>query len=182
MELPIFDFPLIRKQGTDDNDEGMAWGMIIAKWWHLALCFFPQNLPMSLSKLFLLSPDPSQDNIHGQSVFTLKTPPKTDIFASPTNGYHFSAPIAYKCLPTRNFRKARATITIPFTLNCLPTTEVGNPTLQFDQAGLVFVFWTQNFQRRAWLIQAQVRLRTPTRNGSKQALKSGKERLWEVWL
>jgi hypothetical protein len=100
---------------------------------------------MSSPDLFLLNPDPSQDEIHRQNVFTLKVPPKTDIFASPTIGYHFSAPIAYKCLPTRNFSKARATITMPFTLNCLPTTRVENPTLQFDQAGLVFVFLDPKF-------------------------------------
>jgi hypothetical protein len=51
---------------------------------------------MSSPKLFLLNPDPLQDEIHEQNVFTLKIPPKTDIFASPTIGYHFSAPFAYK--------------------------------------------------------------------------------------
>jgi hypothetical protein len=100
---------------------------------------------MSSLKLLLLNSAPSKDEIHEQNVFTLKIPPKTDIFASPTIGYHFSAPIAYKCLPTRNFSIARATITIPFTLNCLPTARVENPTLQFDQAGLVFVFLDPKF-------------------------------------
>jgi len=138
-------FLLIQKQGTDGNNKGTPWGMIFAKWWYLELCFFLQNLPMSSPKLFLLNPDPLQDEIPGQNVFTLKIPPKTDIFASPTIGYHFSAPIAYKCLPTGNFSKARATVTIPFTLNCLPTTRVENPTLQFDQAGLVFVFLDPKF-------------------------------------
>lgn len=95
---------------------------------------------MSSPKLLLLNSAPSQDDIHEQNVFTLKIPPKTDIFASPTIGYHLSAPIAYRSLPIRNFSKARATITIPFTLNCVPTSGIENPTLQFDQAGLVSVF------------------------------------------
>ncbi|KUJ17150.1 uncharacterized protein LY89DRAFT_685090 [Mollisia scopiformis] len=72
--------------------------------------------------------------------FSILTPPRTDIFASPTHGYHFSAPIIYTQLPILEFGSAKATISIPFTLHSPKEKEVENPTLQFDQGGLVFVF------------------------------------------
>lgn len=84
----------------------------------------------------LLNAIPGQEN--STKNFTLQTPPKTDIFASPTIGYHFSAPIVYVTLPIREFHSAAATITVPYTLSLLNTAGVNNPTLQFDQGGLVF--------------------------------------------
>lgn len=66
--------------------------------------------------------------------FSLGIPPKTDIFASPQLGYHFSAPIAYVRRPTESLQYARATISVP-----LVPARNENKTLQFDQAGLIFV-------------------------------------------
>ncbi len=83
----------------------------------------------------LLNAIPSQE--HSKEKFTLQTPPKTDIFASPTTGYHFSSPIVFVTLPIRDFYSAAASISIPYTLSLPSTVEVSNPTLQFDQGGLV---------------------------------------------
>jgi len=68
--------------------------------------------------------------------FTLSVPPKTDIFAAPTLGYHFSAPGIYKPIRTTSFISSRATISIPFDL---PNPDTPTNTLHFDQAGLLFV-------------------------------------------
>ncbi|RDW58680.1 hypothetical protein BP6252_13156 [Coleophoma cylindrospora] len=62
---------------------------------------------------------------------------KTDIFASPTIGYHFSSPVAFVALPTQDFALARSKISIPYTLSSKSPSD--NPTLQFDQAGIVVV-------------------------------------------
>lgn len=63
--------------------------------------------------------------------------PRTDIFASPTISYHFSSPVAFLSLPTQEFRFARSKVSIPDTL--LSKTASNNPTLQFDQAGILVV-------------------------------------------
>ncbi|TVY36688.1 Uncharacterized protein LOCC1_G006059 [Lachnellula occidentalis] len=75
-----------------------------------------------------------------QAPFTLSIPPKTDIFVSPALGYHFSAPIIYTAIATDAFKSTRATISVPFRLpTSNPDSSGLNPTLQFDQAGLIFV-------------------------------------------
>ncbi|TVY43883.1 Uncharacterized protein LSUB1_G002035 [Lachnellula subtilissima] len=77
--------------------------------------------------------------IDTQNSFTLSIPPKTDVFVSPVLGYHFSAPVIYTNIATDSFKSSRATISVPFQLPS-PNSESGsNPTIQFDQAGLIFV-------------------------------------------
>ncbi|CZR66981.1 uncharacterized protein PAC_16880 [Phialocephala subalpina] len=71
--------------------------------------------------------------------FTILTPPQTDIFASPTHGYHFSAPILYTTLPLLSFTSSKATISVPFTFGLPNSPTAPNPTLKFDQGGIVFV-------------------------------------------
>ncbi|PVH74511.1 hypothetical protein DL98DRAFT_604309 [Cadophora sp. DSE1049] len=88
------------------------------------------------SPYHLLNKVPEQKAPQGE--FVLQTPPRTDIFASPTIGYHFSAPIAYVKLPLRDFRSAAATINVPYTPSLSTQETVDNPTLQFDQGGLLF--------------------------------------------
>src|SRR5215469_2848161 len=59
--------------------------------------------------------------------FTLTAIPKTDIYAAPSHGYVFSAPIAYRALYTSTFHRAAVTITLRW-------------TLQYDQGGLILIF------------------------------------------
>jgi uncharacterized protein len=61
------------------------------------------------------------------STFTLTAKPKTDIYATPSHGYVFSAPVAYHALHTSTFHRAAVTITLRW-------------TLQFDQGGLILIF------------------------------------------
>jgi uncharacterized protein len=99
-----------------------------------------QSLTLQLVTMILtpLNTVPEQDPISSPEMpFIPHVPPKTDVFASPALGYHFSAPILYTAIPTTSFKSARATISVPFSLQS--STRPSNPTLQFDQAGLIFV-------------------------------------------
>lgn len=91
----------------------------------------------------MTSPIQTLNTIEGQEAalkdFIILTPPHTDIFASPTHGYYFNAPIIYTQLPLLSFAKAKATISVPFTLSLPEPLAAPNPTLQFDQGGLVFI-------------------------------------------
>jgi uncharacterized protein len=59
--------------------------------------------------------------------FTLKAPPKTDIYAAPAHGYVFTAPIAYKQIQTSQFHRLRVTVTLRW-------------THLYDQGGLILFF------------------------------------------
>jgi regulation of enolase protein 1 (concanavalin A-like superfamily) len=59
--------------------------------------------------------------------FDLKAKPKTDIYAAPSHGYDFTAPIIYRSFPASDFQSARVTVTMDW-------------QVQFDQGGLVLVF------------------------------------------
>lgn len=104
--------------------------------------------------LTLVNAVPSQAPITGHEAhFSLAAPPQTDLYASPALGYHFSAPIAYTQLPTSRFASLQVSVAVPFTLplfqpplhardaaEAVEAAEAArNPTLQFDQGGIVFV-------------------------------------------
>lgn len=83
---------------------------------------------------------PEQNKIiNAQKPFRLYIPPKTDVFASPALGYHFSAPILYTQITTAKFKSARATISVPFKRPSKELQVSPGKALQFDQAGLIFV-------------------------------------------
>jgi len=97
----------------------------------------PPRVTTSPTQLLQLLNTVPQQDISGNK-FTLQIPPNTDIFASPTTGYHFSAPVVYITLPLRDFCSAAATIAVPYTLSPSHQERVDDPTLQFDQGGLIF--------------------------------------------
>jgi len=59
--------------------------------------------------------------------FTLSAKPYTDIYAAPAHGYVWSAPIIYKALKTKEFKRARLSITLKWTTT-------------YDQGGLIVAF------------------------------------------
>ena len=95
----------------------------------------PHVTKSSIEPLQLLNTVPQQDI--SRNKVTIQAPPSTDIFASPTTGYHFSAPVVYITLPLRDFCSAAATIAVPCTLSPSSQEKADNPTLQFDQGGLI---------------------------------------------
>lgn len=89
--------------------------------------------------LTLLNEASDQSPITDRSSITLRIPPKTDIYASPSLGFPFSAPIAYTTLPTASLTLARTTISLPLVQPKSHTSDSLNRTQQFDQGGLIFV-------------------------------------------
>lgn len=61
------------------------------------------------------------------SQFSLTAAPKTDIYAAPSHGYVFSAPILYRKIRSSSFHRVRLTINLQW-------------TLQYDQGGLILIF------------------------------------------
>jgi regulation of enolase protein 1 (concanavalin A-like superfamily) len=59
--------------------------------------------------------------------FDLNAKPDTDIYAAPSHGYHFTAPIIYHSFPASDFQRARVTVSM-------------NWEYQYDQGGLILVF------------------------------------------
>lgn len=73
---------------------------------------------------FINSPLPSKPP---SPHFSLTAAPKTDIYAAPSHGYVFSAPILYRKVQSSSFHRVRLSIKLQW-------------TLQYDQGGLILIF------------------------------------------